>query len=160
MRALKTTKQASAKQDAVPGPDRSEHDDSPGVTALVASMTHPLKPTLEAVRRTILAADPAITEGIKWNSPSFYCHGWFATIGTRKPTQVDIVLHCGAQPRGNCGVSDMIDDPNRLLTWPSKDRALLSFQSDADFQAKREPFQRIVQQWAEYQKTYAGVAQN
>src|SRR6185295_9092173 len=119
-------------------------------------MTHPLKPTIEKLRRTILAADPAITEGIKWNSPSFYCHGWFATISSRKPTQLYIVLQWGSQTRGNSCVSDMIDNTDRLLTWPSKDRALLSFQSDADFQAKREPFQRIMQQWAAYQKTYAG----
>lgn len=74
-----------------------EHDDTPGVTALVAALTHPLKPTLEGVRRTILAADPGITEGIKWNSPSFFCAGWFVTIGCRKPTQLDIVFHCGAK---------------------------------------------------------------
>lgn len=135
MRAPKKTKQAS-----------SEHDDSPGVTALVASTTHPLKPTVEAIRRTILAADSAITEGIKWNSPSFYCHGWFATIGSREPTQVDVVLHCG--------VSEVIDDSDRLLTWSSKDRALLSFKSDAAFQASCQAFQRIIQQWAAYQKSY------
>jgi hypothetical protein len=131
-----------------------EHDDSSGVTALVAAMTHPLKPTLEGVRRTILAADPAITEGIKWKSPSFYCHGWFATIGSRKPTQVDVVLHCGAKVRADCDVSEAIDDSDRLLTWPSKDRALLSFKGEADFQASRQAFQRIIQQWAAYQKRY------
>jgi hypothetical protein len=151
-RAEKKTKQSSTKRGAVAGTNRSEHDDSPGVTALVASMTHPLKLALEAVRRTVLAADPAITEGIKWNSPSFYCHGWFATISSRKPTQLDIVLHCGAKVRGDCGVRDAINDTDHLLTWPSKDRALLSIKSDADFRTKRQPFQRIVQQWADYQK--------
>jgi hypothetical protein len=158
MRTPAKTKQASTKREAVPASPRSEHDDSPGVTALVAAMTHPLKQTLEEVRRTILAADAAITEGIKWNSPSFYCHGWFATIGSRKPTQVDIVLHCGAKVRADCGVSEMIEDSDRLLTWPSKDRALLSFTSDVDFQARRQPFQRIIRQWAAYQKSHAGVA--
>jgi len=120
-------------------------------------MTHPLKPTLEKVRRTILAADPAITEGIKWNSPSFYCHGWFAAISSRKPTQVDVVLHCGAKVRADSNVKEMIDDSDHLLTWPSKDRALLSFTSAVDFQAKRQPFQRIIRQWAGYQKSHAEV---
>jgi hypothetical protein len=110
------------------------------------------------VRRTILAADPAITEGIKWNSPSFYCHGWFAAISSRKPTQVDVVLHCGAKVRVDCRVKEMIDDSDHLLTWPSKDRALLSFTSDVDFQARRQPFQRIIRQWAAYQKRHAGAA--
>ena len=137
---------------------REEHDDSSGVTALIAGMAHPLKPLIEAVRQTILAADPAITEGVKWNSPSFYCHGWFATISTRKPTQVDVVFYCGAKVRANCTVKEVIDDPERLLTWPSKDRALLSFKSDADFQARLKSFRRITSQWTAYQKSYAEMA--
>jgi len=135
-----------------PKPPTNEHDDSPGVTEFVASMTHPLKPTVESIRRTILAADSAITEGIKWNSPSFYCNGWFATIGSHKPAKLDLVLHCGAKIRAACDIKESVDDPNRLLTWPSKDRALLSFSSDAEFQTNRVALQRIIQQWAAYQK--------
>lgn len=140
------------KRNATTSSSRCEHDDTPGVSALVASITHPLKPTLEAVRQAILSADADITEGVKWNSPSFYCHGWFATIGSRKPTQLDVVLHCGAKVRADCNVSKAVDDADGLLTWPSKDRALLSFKSAADFQASRQAFQRIIQQWAAYQK--------
>jgi hypothetical protein len=118
-------------------------------------MTHPLKPTLEAVRRAILAADPAITEGIKWNSPSFYCHGWFATISSHKPTQLDVVFFCGAKVRSDCTVREAISDPDGLLTWPSKDRALLSFKADVDFHARLKSFQRIAKQWTGYQKRNA-----
>ena len=64
-------------------------------------MAHPLKPTLEEVRRTILSAHPEIIEGVKWNSPSFYCHGWFATINSRKPTQVDVLFYRGAKVRAD-----------------------------------------------------------
>ncbi|PYJ10605.1 MAG: DUF1801 domain-containing protein [Verrucomicrobia bacterium] len=144
----KKINQASAKQDP-------EHYNSSAVTTLVAGMTHPLKSTIEAVRRTILAADPGITEGVKWNSPSFYCHGWFATISSRKPTQLDVVLYCGAKVRADSTVRELIDDPDGLLTWPSKDRALLSFKSEAEFQARRKPFRAIVKKWAGYQKSYA-----
>jgi hypothetical protein len=151
----KKTDQARAKQGAAPGSPRREHDDSPGVTAFVAGMTHPMKLTLEAVRRAILAADPAITEGVKWNSPSFYCHGWFATINSRKPTQLDVVFYCGAKVRADSTVREVIDDPGCLLSWPSKDRALLSFKSDADFHTRLKAFQRITRKWAAYQKSYA-----
>ena len=147
----KTTK-TSVKRNTTSSSSRCEHDDTPGVTALVASLSHPLKPTLEAIRQAILSADTGITEGVKWNSPSFYCHGWFATINSHKPSQVDVVLHCGAKVRADCGVSGAVDDPDHLLSWPSKDRALLSFESDADFQARRQAFQRNIQQWAAYQK--------
>src|SRR6478752_1698718 len=114
--------QSKVKRGAASASSREEHDDSSGVTALIGGMTHPLKPTIEAVRRTILATDPAITEGVKWNSPSFYCHGWFATINNRKPTQVDVVFYCGAKVRADSAVREAIDDSEGLLTWPSKDR--------------------------------------
>jgi hypothetical protein len=133
----------------------TEHDGTAGVSALIATMTHPMKPTLETMRRTILAADSAVTEGVKWNSPSFYCHGWFATIVTGKPTQLDVVLHCGAKVRASSDVREAIDDPDDLLTWPSKDRAIASFGSDADFQTRQKSFSRIIGQWAAYQKRHA-----
>lgn len=151
-------KQTKLKRGAASASAREEYDDSSGVTALIAGMAHPLKPTIEAVRETILAADPAITEGVKWSSPSFYCHGWFATISSRRPTQVDVVFYCGAKVRANSTVREVIDDPERLLTWPSKDRALLSFKSDSEFQARLKSFRRITKQWAQYQRSYAGVA--
>lgn len=149
--------QSNVKRGAASASSQREHDDSSGVTALVTGLVHPLKATLEAARRTILSADPAVTEGVKWNSPSFYCHGWFATISSHKPTQIDMVFFCGAKVRANSTVREVIDDPERLLTWPSNDRALLSFKSDADFQAKLKAFQRITKQWAAYQKSYARV---
>src|SRR6476660_10265322 len=139
--------QSNVKRGAASASSQGEHDDSSGVTALVAGIVHPLKATLEAVRRTILSADPAITEGVKWNSPSFYCHGWFATISSHKPTQIDVVFFCGAKIRADSTVREAIEDPEGLLTWPSKDRALLSLKSEADFQARLEAFQRITKQW-------------
>lgn len=61
----------------------NEYDDPASVAAYLAALDHPLKPVLEAVRGAILAADPGVTEGVKWSSASFYRHGWFATIGAR-----------------------------------------------------------------------------
>ena len=129
----KKTDQASAKRGAASASSRREHDDSPGVTAHVARMTHPLKPTLEAVRQAILAADPAITEGIKWNPqlllPRLVCHH-------QQPQAYAIgcSVFCGAKVRSD-PPSEAINDPDGLLTWPSKDRALLSFKADVDFHA-------------------------
>ena len=147
----KKTDLASAKRGAASASSCREDDDSPGVTSHVARIKHPLKPTLQAIRRAILAADPAITEGIKWNSPSFYCQGWFATISSHKPTQLDVVFFCGAKVRSDCTVREVINDPDGLLTWPSKDRALLSFKADVDFHARLKSFQRIARQWTGYQ---------
>ena len=97
--ATKTPKPARAAK---------EFDDSVGVTALIVALTHPMTPAIQAIRETIMGADPAITEGVKWKSPSFYCHGWFATLGLRKPDRVEIVLHHGAKVRQDAALQGTI----------------------------------------------------
>ena len=135
-----------------------EHDDSAAVTEYLNSLKHPLKPVVEAIRRTILAADPAITEGIKWNSPSFYRDGWFATVNLRPKPGVLVVLHHGAKSPAGAGLRDTIDDPAHLLTWPSKDRALAAFASAEEFSARRESFQNVIRQWVQHQTDLVGRA--
>jgi hypothetical protein len=139
-------------------PRRSDHDDTESVTAYINTLEHPLKSVIETIRRTILEADRTITEGIKWNSPSFYCYGWFATINIRAKKGVQVVLHHGAKARDDSTVSLTIDDSTQLLKWLSKDRAIITFVSAEDFRSKRGAFQKIIKQWAEYQAHLAKPA--
>jgi hypothetical protein len=140
-------------------PRRSEYDDSDSVTAYMKLLEHPLKPVVEAIRRTTLEADQRITEGIKWNSPSFYCYGWFAAINIRAKKGVQVVLHHGAKVRSDSTLNSTIDDTSHLLTWPSKDRAIVSFVSAEDFQSKHGAFEKIIRQWADYQAHLANSPQ-
>src|SRR5690606_36912843 len=141
---------AAARKQGTGGAARREQDDTPGVDALVARLSHPLAPLLQRIRAAILAADPAIGEGIKWNSPSFHRHGWFATINCRRPDLLQVVFHCGAKVQAGSTVREAVDDPRGLLAWPSVDRALVAFASEADFATAEEDFRRIVAQWAAY----------
>jgi hypothetical protein len=138
---------------------RNDYDDTDSVNVYMKSLEHPLKPVVEAIRRTILAADQRITEGIKWNAPSFYCYGWFLTFHLRAKNGVQVVLHHGAKVRGDTTLSSMIDDAAHLLTWPSKDRAITTFTSLEDFQNRCEAFEKIIKQWAAYQAHLANSPQ-
>jgi hypothetical protein len=130
---------------------RIDHDDTESVTAYMSSLDHPLKSVIEAIRLTILEADRTITEGIKWKSPSFYCHGWFATVNIREKKSVQVVLHHGAKVRDESTLSLTIDDSAQLLTWLSKDRAIITFASAEDFRSKQKTFRKLIKQWAAYQ---------
>lgn len=114
------------------------------VESLLASLEHPLKPEILAVRRIILGADPAIGEGIKWNAPSFRTTEWFATFHLRGGVQV--ILHRGAKVRGGPGVD--LDAP--LLKWLGKDRASVSFQDMEDVESKSDAFADLVRRWIEH----------
>lgn len=132
-----------------------EHDDPAGVDALLAASDHPLVPVVRSVRKAILGADKAITEGVKWNSPSFYSAGWFATVNTRGRHGVLLVLHLGARSRADAKLRETIEDDAGLLHWHSADRASISLADEADFAAKRRALIGIVRQWARTQRELA-----
>ena len=130
----------------------NDFDDPAGVTSIIASMSHPMTAVIEAIRETILSADSKITEGVKWNSPSFYCNGWFATISGRNKDKLDLVLHHGAKVRAEVGLQDTILDSKQLLKWASPDRAIVTFSAGIHFDTIRPQLYRIVKQWTAHQK--------
>ncbi|HQX23347.1 MAG TPA: DUF1801 domain-containing protein, partial [Pseudomonadota bacterium] len=65
------------------------------VDAFLGQLDHPLKDGIEALRGIILGASAGISEGIKWNSPSFRTTEWFATVNIRKDALM-LILHLGA----------------------------------------------------------------
>jgi hypothetical protein len=120
-------------------------DSSAAVDAFMVALDHPHKEAVDAIRRAILGADRSILEGIKWNAPSYRTTGYFATTYLRAKTGVGVVLHLGAKVREIPKVS--IEDPERLLEWLAKDRAMVTFTGVDDVRAKESALQRLVRQW-------------
>jgi hypothetical protein len=117
------------------------------VATFLRTWTHPLKRELELVRRLILATDPKIREGIKWNSLSFRTTDDFATLnGPRHTQHVMVILHTGAKAKG-IRMRDRVEDPHGLLAWRGADRALVAFEDARELRAKRAAFQALVRSW-------------
>ena len=120
---------------------------TPAVDAYLRQLDHPLKAVLAGIRKIILGADRGISEGIKWNAPSFFYKDYFATTGLRSPDFVQVVLHTGAKPKASASHGLEIGDPMKLLTWHAKDRCSLKVVDVQDLKAKQKALQSIVQQW-------------
>lgn len=122
-------------------------DTSAAVDEFISRLDHPFKAEIQTIRSTILGVDRAIAEGIKWNAPSFRTQEYFATTNLREKAGVGVILHLGAKARelGPDGVS--ISDPEQLLRWLARDRAMIVFRDMQDFVAKKIAFERVVQQW-------------
>ena len=117
------------------------------VEIFLAALDHPLKPEILALRQLILAADPSITEGIKWNVPSFRTSEYFATMHLRTKESVQVILHLGAKTRDTSITGVAIADPGSLLVWLAKDRASVTFGDLNDIDARRSAFTDIIRQW-------------
>lgn len=136
-----------------PAPSKAAHcrpndDSSAAVDAFMASLEHPYKPEIEALRRVILGADPAIHEGIKWKVPSFRTTEYFATTHLRLKQGVGIIFHLGAKVRDIPGVP--VEDPAGLLTWLAKDRAMVTFAGMDAIRQHAAALEQLVVQWIKH----------
>ncbi len=122
-------------------------DTTQAVDEFMSRLDHPFKPEIQEIRRTILGANPAIAEGIKWNAPSFRATEYFATTNLREKAGIGLILHLGAKVRDLGPEGLPISDPEKLLTWLAKDRAMIAFRDMQDFTTKRAAFERLVRDW-------------
>jgi len=117
------------------------------VDAFLAALEHPFKGEILAVRRIILDADPSISEGIKWNAPSFRTSEWFATFHLRAKGGVQVILHLGAKKRPDANPRASIADPDGLLEWLADDRAAIRFSDVDEVNARGPALAALVREW-------------
>jgi hypothetical protein len=122
-------------------------DSTAAVDAFMARLEHPFKAGIEVLREIILAVDPAIAEGIKWNAPSFRTTGYFATTHLRAKQGVGVILHLGAKARALPDRGLSIDDPDKLLKWLGRDRAMVEFTDLDVLKSRQTAFQALLRQW-------------
>jgi hypothetical protein len=116
------------------------------VEAFLATLAHPQDTALRRLRAVILAADPRIGEGIKWNAPSFHVDGrHFATMQLRRADRLLLVLHLGAGKKAL--PEGAIVDPDGLLTWLGADRATWTFAGVQDVDTHAAALQSLLRQW-------------
>jgi hypothetical protein len=120
------------------------------VDAFFSTLKHPHVDALRALRQVILEANPAITEGIKWNVPSFQTTEYFATMHLRTKKGLGVILHFGAKKRAGLAARAQIKDDTSLLTWLADDRAVVAFADVKDVKAKKAAFTAIIKQWITY----------
>ena len=113
----------------------------------VAQAVEAAKAEIQAIRSSIMGADPSIAEGVKWNAPSFRTTDYFATTNLREPSGVGVILHLGARVRDSGPERVPISDPQNLLKWLAKDRAMVVFKNMADFLAQKSAFEDVVRHW-------------
>ena len=72
------------------------------VDSFMSGLRHPRKNEIEAVRSSILASAPGITERVKWNVPSFGSVGDDRVTFRLQPgNRVQLIFHRGAKVRAD-----------------------------------------------------------
>lgn len=115
-------------------------NDTPKVDAYMQALEHPLKAEMEAVRAIILGASPGITEGIKWNAPSFYYKGDMVVFNPRAQQYVHLIFPNGI----------VIGDESGLLEGDYIDRRMSYFRSMDEVNAKQAALENAIRGWVRY----------
>ena len=102
---------------------------------------------LSILRQAILAADPAIVENEKWNSPNFVYDGVDrVNLRIHPRGGVQVIFHRGAKQRLDVDTFHF-DDPTGLLEWPAPDRGVLKVADAAEATALSGELTQLVRRW-------------
>ena len=77
--------------------------------------------------------------------PSFRTTEYFATLHLRMKVGLGLILHMGAKVRDTPAVP--VEDPEGLLTWLARDRALITFADLEEIQARQVALVALIRQW-------------
>ena len=120
----------------------------------VATFLDDLGPTDRTLVETLLtvvrSVDPALSEHIKWNSPSYVFDGEDRfTVSARPGRPVRLVLHAGATTPEDKAGPPRFTDTTGLLEWHSDIRASIVFRTPADVTARRDDLRAVLARWLE-----------
>ena len=101
---------------------------------------------MQAVRDLIKGVNPAITEHIKWNAPSFCYNGDDkVTMNLHAKDTIQLIFHRGAKVKDSKDFT--FEDSTGLLEWLAADRATVKLHSMEDVTTKKAALAKVVNQW-------------
>jgi hypothetical protein len=95
----------------------------------------------------VQAADPAILENVKWNSPNFVYRGADRiTLRIHPKNGVQVIFHRGAKVPADAPPISFYD-PTGLLVWKAPDRAVLSVLDEEHAAGLTDVITELVRRW-------------
>ncbi len=113
---------------------------SKDVDAWFARYDNPMKDVVMRMREIILAADPRITECIKWQAPTFAFEGNLASFFPKSKRHASLMFHVGAKIPGKHPRLEGTGDTGRVLKIGSVGEA----------EVARGDLERIVKAWCDW----------
>lgn len=116
--------------------------------AFMDQLDHPLKDVAAELRDIVRHAHPELTEGVKWNAPSYSIGGDDRiTFNLSANDKVRIIFHRGAKMKDARTGHGIIDDPAGLLEWASDDRAIATFRTQEEAASAKRALVAVIKEW-------------
>lgn len=145
-RPAKTRAPAARSKAATTAPATAAKASNDAVTRWLASCRHALRAELDTLRELVVAAEPRLVEGIKWNAPSYAFDGDDRlTFNLSAKDRVRLIFHCGVKKRAAKGRVPV--DDRGLLEWAADDRGIATFRSATEVAAAKKTLPQLVRDW-------------
>ena len=112
---------------------------NPEVDVWFKQKQHPLDAGMQAVRNVALAADPRITESIKWSTPTFSYKGNIFSFNPSK-NFISLLFHTGAHIPGK----------HRGLDGEGDTARVMRFTDMADVKARADELTKVLRAWCKW----------
>jgi hypothetical protein len=110
---------------------------NPAVDEWLQKYENPQRELVSKVRDFILDVDPAVTEAIKWQAPTFIYKGNIASFFPRSKKNVTLMFHQGAT----------LTDELGLLEGDGEVSRVARFADDSDFETKKPALAAVIRSW-------------
>ncbi len=110
---------------------------NPEVDAWFEAYENPQKDLVQAVRASVLDADPRVSEAIKWQAPTFIYAGNIASFYPKSTKHVSLMFHTGAS----------LPDPEGLLEGEGETSRVARFLDVGDLEAKAPALRGLIKAW-------------
>jgi len=118
------------------------------IDAFMATLEHPLKAEIEAVRAAILEADSGIVEDdVKWNSLSFRTTDFFATVHLRSTHSVLLVFYLGVKKKS---AAVKVSASVGSMRWADANRCLVDLGAGENLMAQLPALSVFVREWIRF----------
>lgn len=117
------------------------------VDRFMSTVDHPLKDGVQRLRIAILRSNEQITEHVKWKAPSFRYGGEDRVTFRLGPgDRIQLIFHRGARVRDDSDEFSF-DDHTGLMTWPARDRGVVTLADLAEIEARQGEIVGLVNRW-------------
>lgn len=119
------------------------------VDEFLASLPDNKRSQVLKIRGYVLAANPSLTEHIKWNAPSYAFDGQDRITFNllNKEGLVKLVFHTGGTRTEDKRGKPVMDDPFSVVEWVSDIRGVVTFTDLDDITSKEKAVKSLVARW-------------
>jgi uncharacterized protein YdeI (YjbR/CyaY-like superfamily) len=123
-------------------------DKQGNVDAFLSALNHPQEGLIQELRAVIRGVGSELTEGIKWNAPSYALGGKdIITLNFHYADYVTVVFHTGPEGKDTHTKTTLFVDDTGLLDWAADKRALLKIPSVGFLHESKDEIEKVIALW-------------